>query len=262
MGAAKPREGDLPAVTITGLIGPLGIAWARDGREPWCKIWEFEAWRIGDGQIIRKPMRVHLANNLPPRDRPLGPISAYAIVRVEGRLNARSRWGEIFTQALADASPAHDAELDAIGRELQTPVVHTDEVLGDLTLNRAHGSFEGAITWMKVPIELSLDVRDQEELPSAITHAKRLLASDAEWDARLRQHAVDDLLEVKNEAWLEGEPPWSEEQLRRALIPNDLTVRPDGSFVLDFDDGDAFGGHAVSVSVSADGVPGDVDLIG
>ena len=69
-------------------------------------------------------------------------------------------------------------ELQAVLDEYHKPVVIQDQVLGELTLDKDYGSFEGEIPWCGKDVSLSLEV-NAESKPSwtrARSAAKKLLA--------------------------------------------------------------------------------------
>ena len=75
-------------------------------------------------------------------------------------------------------------ELGAVLEEYHKPVVIQDQVLGELTLDKDYGSFEGEIPWCGKDVSLSLEV-NAESKPSwtrARSAAKKLLSLMAAMD--------------------------------------------------------------------------------
>jgi hypothetical protein len=71
-----------------------------------------------------------------------------------------------------------------------------------------------------------------------------------EWERRAKDKAVDRLLDLKNESWLdedEGEEPLSEEEFRANMRLTAVQIAADGSIEFTFADGDMFFGHDIVV---------------
>ena len=148
-------------------------------------------------------------------------------------------------------------ELGAVLEEYHKPVVIQDQVLGELTLDKDYGSFEGEIPWCGKDVSLSLEV-NAESKPSwtrARSAAKKLLADCDTWDKAMRELAAKNLTELANN-WLsqdEENPrnpetdPITEEELARRISLTSLSVTSGGSFTAWFDCDEMFTDHAVTV---------------
>ena len=148
-------------------------------------------------------------------------------------------------------------ELQAVLDEYHKPVVIQDQVLGELTLDKDYGSFEGEIPWCGKDVSLSLEV-NAESKPSwtrARSAAKKLLADCDTWDKAMRELAAKNLTELANN-WLsqdEENPrnpetdPITEEELARRISMTSLSVTSGGSFTAWFDCDEMFTDHAVTV---------------
>lgn len=148
-------------------------------------------------------------------------------------------------------------ELQAVLDEYHKPVVIQDEVLGELTLDKNYGVFEGEIKWCGKDVLLSMEV-NAESKPSwtrARSAAKKMLADCETWDKAMRELAAKDLTELANN-WLsqdEENPrnpetdPITKEELARRISMTSLSVTSGGSFTAWFDCDEMFTDHAVTV---------------
>lgn len=69
-----------------------------------------------------------------------------------------------------------------------------------------------------------------------------------ELDNKARKCAADELLNTKNDSWLEeGEDPLNAEEFMERLILTKVEVDHDGSVIFWYEDDDMFWGHYVSV---------------
>ena len=148
-------------------------------------------------------------------------------------------------------------ELQAILDEYHKPVVIQDEVLGELTLDKDYGAFEGEIKWCGKDVNLSLEV-NAENKPSwtrARSAAKKLLADCETWDKAMRGLAAKNLTQLAND-WLSQDKenarnpetdPITEEELARRISMVNLVVTSGGSFTAYFDCDEMFTDHAVTV---------------
>lgn len=160
---------------------------------------------------------------------------------------------------ISEVVKAHEdcPELGAILDEYRKPVVIPDEVLGELTLNKDYGAFEGEIQWCGKDVLLSLEV-NAESKPSwtrARSAAKKLLAYCETWDKAMRELAAKNLTGLANN-WLSQDEeasrdpktdPITEEELARRISMTSLSVTSGGSFTAWFDCDEMFTDHAVTV---------------
>lgn len=256
---AHVREQD-----IIGLVDADGAGGASKGASgPWNLVVHLAAWKDPAGTIHREEMRVEI----PVSEQVLRPqmdaIKAYSILGLRLRI-AEHPSGR--TQGAGSALPVTGARDDALSRiasELQKPVVISDPVFGDFTLHRSLDLFRGEATWARKPVELDLSADEHAEAERCLGVARALWDDQPSWTSRIADYAVAQLLELKNESWLdEGEPPATPESFKSRMNLESVTVYPDGAFEFWHDDGDLFWGHAIMVSGSLAEGPTDVEISG
>lgn len=158
---------------------------------------------------------------------------------------------------------AKDPELEAYLAERLKPVYYQDKDLGKFSLERTVDWFEKEIDWLGEKINLSFDKGEPEEMESCLKTAKDLLSSQKEWDAKVRNRAVEDLLELKNDSWLDDDQEdVTAEEFSAVIGPDSLSVMPDGEFEFWFHDGDLFWGHSIRIEGTLDDGPSEAHIEG
>ena len=142
--------------------------------------------------------------------------------------------------------------LEEVLAEYRRPVVVTDEVLGELTLDKDYDTFEGEILWRGEQICLSLEVDAANEgtWADARRAMKAMLAEQDRWDRDMRASAARELTELAckwRESADEDVPEITEESFTRRIKLSSIVMDADGSFSAYFDDDDMFFGHCVTV---------------
>jgi hypothetical protein len=136
----------------------------------------------------------------------------------------------------------------------------TDEVLGELTLDKDYDTFEGVILWGDEDIDISLEVDSSSEdtWTAAVVAMKQMVADQDAWDREMRTFAARELTELACE-WRESAdeevPEITEESFACRIELRSIAMDADGSFSAYFDDDDMFFGHCVTAyGTLADGV--------
>ena len=109
------------------------------------------------------------------------------------------------------------------------------------TLNTPHGD-----------IKIYIDAQQEPDLTLAISHARQLATSLPIYEALAKEYAVEDLLVLKNESWLEdGEDPLDPQSFKSRMTLTSAVVSADGEICLYHDDGDLFWGHTIQVGIGS-----------
>ena len=141
--------------------------------------------------------------------------------------------------------------LEEVLAEYRRPVVVTDEVLGELTLDKDLDMFEGEVPWCgeQICLSLEVDVANENTWADAVRAMKEMLAEQDHWDCDMRASAARELTELACE-WRksadEEVPEITEESFARRIELRSIAMDADGSFSAYFDDDDMFFGHCVT----------------
>jgi hypothetical protein len=156
-----------------------------------------------------------------------------------------------------------DAEFHVLASEQQKPLVLAHPVFGQLTLDRGLDTFQVTLTLAGKPIEVSIDADDEAPDPAFLAIAERFWKDQADWDHRLREIAAAQLIELKNDTWLqEDEKPLTEAEFIEKLTPNSMSFEPPDGFTIYYNDGDIFWGHAIEIRGTLSGGPQSADIAG
>ena len=142
--------------------------------------------------------------------------------------------------------------LEEVLAEYRRPVVVTDEVLGELTLDKDYDVFEGHVLWQgeQIDVSLEVDAASEDSWIAARQAMKAMLADQDRWDRDMRASAARELTELACE-WRdsadEEAPEITEESFARRIELRSIVMDAEGSFSAYFDDDDMFFGHSVTV---------------
>ncbi len=150
--------------------------------------------------------------------------------------------------------------LEEVLAEYRRPIVVTDEVLGELALDKDLDMFEGEVLWRgkQICLSLEVDAADEGTWADARRAMKVMLADQDRWDRDMRASAARELTELACE-WRdsadEEAPEITEESFGARIELRSIVMDAAGSFSAYFDDDDMFFGHCVVVYGSlTDGV--------
>ncbi|HEX5725114.1 MAG TPA: DUF2262 domain-containing protein [Longimicrobiaceae bacterium] len=258
--AEPPAGAPVSDELVTGVVGPQGASGGR--MEPaveWTLWFVFESWRGADG--IVRPARLTVRRSCTEEELRalMARIRAYAVISVRVRFTGADS-AELLE--LVDAAVPASDPLTRRAQELAAPATRDDGRFGRLTLNRALGWWEATATWAGDTVQLQLSATDEGELNAALHVAGALWDDQAGWSERIEAFAVERLLPLKNESWLdENEDEVSPAAFRARMRLQSITVEPDG-FVFWYDDGDLFWGHSIQVTGNLSDGPTDADIPG
>lgn len=173
-------------------------------------------------------------------------------------VTASSRNQFLIVEVLEEDAPC--PALEEVLADYRRPVVVTDEVLGELTLDKDLDMFEGEVPWRgeQICLSLEVDAADEDTWADARRAMKEMLAEQDRWDRDMRASAARELTELACE-WRESAdeevPEITEESFARRIELRSIAMDADGSFSAYFDDDDMFFGHCVTAyGTLADGV--------
>ena len=118
-------------------------------------------------------------------------------------------------------------------------------------LDRRIGWFEAEVEWNGETIRITFHA-DDDFLPKGVLETSEALWNDqAEWKRKVEDYAVSELLELKNDTWLDdNEQPLTAQQFKDRMSLQSISIRDDGAFDFWHDDGDLFWGHTIQISGS------------
>jgi hypothetical protein len=248
---------------VVAVVGPNGPGAARSrGENLWTMSFTCEAWRVDGNKIQKRPLTVCRKVTGAELEKLQESIQPYQVIRIKARVVIDSVFGS--PQALLEAFVARDssdAELNHVAEELQKPVTLEDSLLGTFTLDRRVDWFVGEVVWAGEPISLNLSA--SADVQEALKTAHALWRNQKEWNRRVRSFAVEQLLPLKNDNWLdEDEAELTPDQFEDRMTLESITVRADGSFDFWHSDGDLFWGHSIQISGNLVDGPNHADIPG
>lgn len=254
----------LPAVDITGVVHASGPGGSLNEGKTWDFQLTFAAWRVGSGPIRRDELSVtRVTATQDEFDSLFHSIGPEAIVRVRARhgVDQDGKPAALVDEylGLCDSDP----ELDAERERLREPVTFTDPQLGEFRLERGLRYFTSEQLWKSDPMELSLDGESQAEVEPALAVARELWAQQDHWNQRIQDAAVEALLPLKNDTWLEdGESEVTDDEFKARMLLSSVAIRPDGEFTFWYDDDGLFFGHSITVRGTLQDGPTDANIEG
>ncbi|MDP1911968.1 DUF2262 domain-containing protein [Brevundimonas sp.] len=242
--ARRDRAQRQLAVEVTGIVPPYGAALVRMRDRPAEEVVTFYVWRVGEGPLEAGNLR--LVQESIGDSPPFGSLRAFppgSVIAAKARL-ARTDEGAFGVVAgpvkLVDPDKAF---AEAIELQKTPPTFH-DPHLGILTSDVLLG-WVGEAKWLGKDCALSIDQLDD----LAVAHA--LWGDQQRWTMNAINFATERLLVLKNNEWLgEEEEQISPTEFGDRLSLTSISIEAGGDFILDFDDGNLFWGHTITVEGS------------
>jgi len=235
---------------VIGLVDARGQGgWPEQGNQ-WTLSFTFHCWKILPGPMKTRPLSVSFTASRQEYDSLWERVQSYSVVRIRARVVEESVIGtpqaELVEFLGADGS---DSEINQAAVDLQKPVVHQDHQFGQFTLDRRVNWYTAETEWNGERVSLNLTLDDSGTIEAALKVARTLWKNQKRWAKRIEDFAVQELLPLKNESWLdEGEVELSADDFKTRMTLESLTVEPDGSFDFWHNDGDLFCGHSIQIS--------------
>lgn len=127
-------------------------------------------------------------------------VKPYSIIEAE--IDDGSTAGLTSLRRIVHAD-TRDSELEQLALELQKPIVLHDAALGRIEYDRKFGWFAGQAEWCGHVVEVSLACARPENPTAVLEAATRLFAEQSQWNRRVREYAVEQLLPRRNDSWLD-----------------------------------------------------------
>jgi hypothetical protein len=235
-------------VEIEGVVSPSSQGgWPHsDDYEVHCFC--FAAWRYPGQPVVNKKLTI-LRAVAPDADwfSEYPKLSFHRIRVMVSTDESRAIFAEKATQ------DADTEGLTDIAEELAKPVVITTARFGDLTLDRSINWFEGKVKWNGESIRINIHTDETQDISAGLKVAEKLWDDQRAWKEKVDAYAVQELLPLKNESWLDDdESPLNASQFKSRMTLQSISIHPDGEFEFWHDDGDLFWGHSIQISGSLD----------
>ncbi len=138
-----------------------------------------------------------------------------------------------------------------------------DEVLGHLVYNDEYNWYESEIFKEGLPLAVKVEVGEDGDAKIALERAKAIFANFDHYAEAAKTHAVDQLLTLKNDSWLdEDEDPVNPNRFKARMILEELFFSRDGDVIFYHDDGDLFWGHAIEIGMNGADIFDHADIPG
>lgn len=252
---------------VVGIVYPFGAGGGKAGEDDsWTLTFTLVAWKPAGGPVGDR--RLHVSQpgltNEQLRERMAG-IDSEDILRLRVRFAEPPDDGElVYAELVERVGPvADDAELNERLAELRRPVVVPHPVLGPLTLDRKHDWYECELDWPGGPVKFTLERGEDEDDPALFATAEQVWHDRYDWHDQVRECALRDLLELKNDCWLEDdETELTEAQFLERMKLESVSMDPDGRLTFWHDDGGLFWGHVIMVEGTLGDGPTDATIAG
>ena len=143
------------------------------------------------------------------------------------------------------------------------PKIYKDKVLGEFTLDERIDQLFRKINWPGGYVTLNVENCDGEELAGVFATANKIVKAKKEWDKKIKEFAAGELLELKNNSWLDDdETEITADQFVEKIKIETIDISQDNEFEFYLDDGDIFWGHTIIVSGNLEDGLSDAQIAG
>ncbi len=161
-----------------------------------------------------------------------------------------------------------DDKLEEYKEYLSKPVV-IETKYGDFELDRSLSWFSAdniELSGFEVSVSLETDEDNGDFADGALQTFLKTAENFVEFDKKIKEAAAKYLLDLAND-WLADNDEAEVDEITKDMFIDsieisEMTVSPDGSITLYYDDGDMFWGHAIEISVEPDGTVSDANIAG
>jgi hypothetical protein len=130
------------------------------------------------------------------------------------------------------------------------PIV--DDLLGTLEWDDNLNWYSGQVSLPNISFDLSLDPDEENHVSTALLRAKEIVRNLDRYLQMSGDLAVDRLLELKNDIWLEeGESEISPDEFKTKMTLEAIVVAENANAIFWHDDGGMFLGHSIEICIDA-----------
>ena len=117
------------------------------------------------------------------------------------------------------------------------------------------------VAWLGRQVAVSMAAGGARQMENMARTVASLLDNAAQWQAEACAYAVSKMLKLHNSAWREeGDPELTADQFVDRLTLVSIHVPRTNYFSMEFDDGDLFWGHRISVDGNLNGTFRDAQI--
>jgi hypothetical protein len=246
----------LERLAVAPIVNVLGVASARgggrgnaEGDYPWTYRCTFNAWKLGAAGMQTRDLCIRQRVTDEALFDLVKAMAPYCVLRIRARVtdDPESATAMALLEEVVGVD-ASDPELNDFAHQLRESSTFEDATFGTFTLDRATNWYEAEIEWNGERIGLILEAFEEADVQESLRTGRSLWRDQSGWNARVHERAVQDLLPLKNDGWLEeGEVALTPYQFQESMTLESITVSAEGSFEFFFDDGDLFWGHSIIV---------------
>jgi hypothetical protein len=259
--ASLDAQDEIIIYAAIGRTGPRGDKTQVDMQ--WPLSLDIIAWRIPDGPVQRGDLFFEQRVTEAELAALQGTIPTQSLIAIRAKLCECSHFGDTRARFLGLLATPCDDKLAAILFDYCNPVVMVDPQLGRLVFDKAAEEYTGRINWLGNDIRIDVATDEDGSPADALATLKILMSDMAAWTHKVKQFAVAELLELKNEGWLcEGEAPVTHAQFSEQMQFDCLSVDPGGAFTFWHLDGGLFSGHHIQICGSLEDGLTDADIPG
>jgi hypothetical protein len=126
-------------------------------------------------------------------------------------------------------------------------------IIGMLHYEEAYDWYEGKIKVQQSEIPIRLSTDEEGEVVSVCRRATNFVAELEDHAQSAKESAVERLLELKNETWIdENEEPSTPEQFKHRMVLESISIDSDGEVSFYHNDGNLFWGHCILVTMDSE----------
>jgi hypothetical protein len=127
----------------------------------------------------------------------------------------------------------------------------TDDVVGAVCYNADLDRFEGTWKYKSSVLDFSLNLDGDGSCKHALMRARQVLPSLATYVSGAKGYAVDELLDLKNENWLDDdEKPLTPDEFKARMTLKSIGFDHEGDVTFYHNDGDLFWGHLIEIGMN------------
>lgn len=145
---------------------------------------------------------------------------------------------------------------------LDNPSIH-NKLIGQLVFDESLQQFSTDYNLNGSPLHLYVETAYREKAKEILIQVEGIINHITEFDQQARSFAATQLLDLKNEVWLdEDEVELSINEFIYHMSIESISFEEDGAVSIWYADGDLFWGHSIMVSYNKEGQPIDVSING